>query len=281
MLSCWFSRRCFRRVVVRAKQIGFAEIEAQGFDIADAQLHRARAQSRSVAEMAGVNLSFQHGDIRKSLPYPSNDLCLCLYGVLNHIAVNEILDALRGIAEVTTGYLWRQHAPLAARPPSMSTMSVRRCVSIRTTRSIVWTWNSAMATAPAFNRISFPVLNCRGWRQPLSRWRKSKGLIFSISGLRPTTAGTHPQRCRLRGFPRSWSRGRAILPRSRLYRPCRASSAGCAQPQGDAQMTDLLNSPFTIGFCLVVLVAWITMVCAIFWPGKGGREDDGEPRLLF
>ena len=34
-----------RRVVVRARQMGFAEIEAQGLDIADAQLHRARALS--------------------------------------------------------------------------------------------------------------------------------------------------------------------------------------------------------------------------------------------
>jgi SAM-dependent methyltransferase len=93
-----------RRVVVRAKQMGFSEIEAQGFDIADGQLHRARVHSQSVAEMPGVNISFQNGDLRKKLPYPPNDLCLCLYGVLNHIPIDELPDALRRIAEVTTGF---------------------------------------------------------------------------------------------------------------------------------------------------------------------------------
>ena len=93
-----------RRVVVRAKQIGFAEIEAQGLDIADIQLHRARALSRGVAEMAGVNLTFQHGDLRGKLPCPPNDLCLCLYGVLNHLPINEISHAFRRIADVTAGF---------------------------------------------------------------------------------------------------------------------------------------------------------------------------------
>ena len=37
-----------RRVVVRARQLGFGEIIAHGVDIAETQLHRARALSRGV-----------------------------------------------------------------------------------------------------------------------------------------------------------------------------------------------------------------------------------------
>ncbi len=39
-------------------------------------------------------------------------------------------------------------------------------------------------------------------------------------------------------------------------------------------MTAILHSPFAAGFCLVLLVAWILMLCAIFWPGGGGRRRD-------
>lgn len=93
-----------RRTVTRAMQIGFAAIEAQGFDIAETQLHRARALSRNLAEMQGVTLSFEHGDLRDKLVCPPADLSLCLYGVLNHVPVAEIPQTVRRIAEVTKGY---------------------------------------------------------------------------------------------------------------------------------------------------------------------------------
>lgn len=35
---------------------------------------------------------------------------------------------------------------------------------------------------------------------------------------------------------------------------------------GRAQMSQFLNSPFAIGFCLVALLAWVLMLCALFWP---------------
>jgi hypothetical protein len=40
-------------------------------------------------------------------------------------------------------------------------------------------------------------------------------------------------------------------------------------------MTALLQSPFTIGLCLLLLFAWVMMFCAIFWPQKGpiNRDD--------
>ena len=46
-------------------------------------------------------------------------------------------------------------------------------------------------------------------------------------------------------------------------------------------MTEFLQSPFTIGFCLVALLAWVLMLCALFWPPKKRKDDDDEPRILF
>lgn len=92
-----------RRIVVRAKQLGFAEIVAHGFDIADTQLHRARALSRGVAEMDGVSLTFAHGDLRGRIAGPAAeyDLCLCLCGVLNHMPVCELPEIFSRMARST------------------------------------------------------------------------------------------------------------------------------------------------------------------------------------
>jgi hypothetical protein len=38
-------------------------------------------------------------------------------------------------------------------------------------------------------------------------------------------------------------------------------------------MSEILQSPFTLGVCLLVLVAWVLLVVAIFWPTK----PDGKP----
>lgn len=93
-----------RRVAVRARQIGFAEVTAQGVDIANIQIQRARALSRGVAELSGVNLSFSHGDLRGRLPEGRFDLCLCLYGVLNHIPAAEQAEAFARLAAATSGW---------------------------------------------------------------------------------------------------------------------------------------------------------------------------------
>jgi SAM-dependent methyltransferase len=95
-----------RRVVVRARQLGFSDVAAHGFDIADTQLHRARALSRGVAEMGGVRLTFGYGDLRVRITAPDGacDLCLCLCGVLNHIPVAELPEIFAKIASVTAGY---------------------------------------------------------------------------------------------------------------------------------------------------------------------------------
>ena len=46
-------------------------------------------------------------------------------------------------------------------------------------------------------------------------------------------------------------------------------------------MSQFLDSPFAIGFCVVALLAWVLMLCAIFWPRKSDKDDSDGPRLLF
>jgi SAM-dependent methyltransferase len=92
-----------RRVVVRARQLGF-EITAQGIDIADAQVSRARALSRQLTDLDGVSLSFSYGDLRGKLPSGNFDLCLCLFGVLNHVPAAELPDVFARVGAATNGY---------------------------------------------------------------------------------------------------------------------------------------------------------------------------------
>ena len=46
-------------------------------------------------------------------------------------------------------------------------------------------------------------------------------------------------------------------------------------------MSEFLHSPFAIGVCLVTLVAWVVMLCAIFWPGKDDKDGGNEPPIGF
>ena len=93
-----------RRVVVRARQIGFEEIIARGVDIAEAQLHRARLLSRGLCELKGVQLTYGYGDLRGEIDAPQADICLCLYGVLNHVPVADLPDVMGRMAALTAGY---------------------------------------------------------------------------------------------------------------------------------------------------------------------------------
>lgn len=41
-------------------------------------------------------------------------------------------------------------------------------------------------------------------------------------------------------------------------------------------MSELLHSPWSAAIGLLVVVAWVLMVCAIFFPGRGGKDrEDG------
>jgi SAM-dependent methyltransferase len=94
-----------RRVVTRAREIGFRHIAPRGFDIAEDQVRRARELSAILGRQRGVDLSFEIGGICKRYPEKdaSVDLTLCLCGVLNHLPVQDIPPVFREIARFTRG----------------------------------------------------------------------------------------------------------------------------------------------------------------------------------
>jgi SAM-dependent methyltransferase len=95
-----------RRIVARAHELGFTEISARGFDIAGAQIRRARVLSHDLARLPGVRLTFEVGNMTR--PFPESDgtvdLCLCLYGVLNHVSVACLPKVFAEFARVTGGH---------------------------------------------------------------------------------------------------------------------------------------------------------------------------------
>jgi SAM-dependent methyltransferase len=94
-----------RRSVDWARKMGFTRITARGVDVAEAQVRRARLLSQGLARQAGVSLRFEAGDIRRRMPEPdcSVDVCLCLYGVLNHLPADDLPTIFGEVARVTRG----------------------------------------------------------------------------------------------------------------------------------------------------------------------------------
>jgi SAM-dependent methyltransferase len=95
-----------RRVVTRAQHLGFEAIEARGMDIADGQIDRAKAAARQFGATPHVKVVFEVGNILD--PFREGDgtvdLCLCLYGVLNHVLPADFSALMSGISRVTRGY---------------------------------------------------------------------------------------------------------------------------------------------------------------------------------
>jgi SAM-dependent methyltransferase len=95
-----------RRLVVRAHELGFTSITARGFDIARAQVQRARLLARNLSEISGVELTFDVADLLGELPEgdASVDLTLCLYSVLSHLPVASLPKISAELARVTSGH---------------------------------------------------------------------------------------------------------------------------------------------------------------------------------
>ena len=95
-----------RRLVTRACALGFTSITARGFDIAQAQIQRARLLSRNLSSLPGVNFTFDVADLTGRLPESdtSVDITLCLYSVLSHVPVASLTDISAEIARVTSGH---------------------------------------------------------------------------------------------------------------------------------------------------------------------------------
>ena len=97
-----------RRMVIHAHALGFASITARGFDIAQAQIQRARLAAKNLSNLPGVkvNLTFDVADLTERLSEPdaSVDLTLCLYSALSHLPVAGLKDISTEIARVTSGH---------------------------------------------------------------------------------------------------------------------------------------------------------------------------------
>jgi SAM-dependent methyltransferase len=94
------------RLVIRARALGFTSIVARGFDMAEAQIERARPLARKLSGLPGVDITFEVADLTARLPEPdgSVDITLCLYSVLSHLPVAGLADVSTEIARVTSGY---------------------------------------------------------------------------------------------------------------------------------------------------------------------------------
>jgi SAM-dependent methyltransferase len=86
--------------------MGFTRIVARGFDVAEAQIRRARVLARDAAGLPGVELRFEVSDLARPLPEADNsiDLALCLYCVLNHAPIADVRRVAGEFARVTRGH---------------------------------------------------------------------------------------------------------------------------------------------------------------------------------
>lgn len=107
-----------RRLVTHARALGFTEITARGFDIAQAQIKRARVLARNLSSLPGVNFTFEVADLLSPLPEANTsvDITLCLYSVLSHLPAAGLSDIAEEIARVTSGYFITIVRPIGSMP---------------------------------------------------------------------------------------------------------------------------------------------------------------------
>jgi SAM-dependent methyltransferase len=119
-----------RRLVTRALELGFSRIDARGFDIAEAQIARARALSRELAGKPEVSLTFDVADLCGGLPEKdaSVDLTVCLYSVLSHLEIVRLPWVAHQLARVTRGFFVATVRPVGS-PPSVFVDSVENAHS--------------------------------------------------------------------------------------------------------------------------------------------------------
>ena len=104
--------------MLRARALGFSSITARGFDIAEAQIKRARLTAGNLSSLPGVNLQFDVADLTDRLPESDAavDLTLCLYSALSHLPVSSLKDISTEIARVTSGHFIATVRPVGSTP---------------------------------------------------------------------------------------------------------------------------------------------------------------------
>jgi SAM-dependent methyltransferase len=108
-----------RRLVTRARVLGFTDITARGFDRSREQVQHARLLARDLCEISGINLTFDVADLTGELPDVdgSVDLTLCPCGVLRHLPVPSLPKT--GLARVTSEHFVTTVRSVG-RPPAIS-----------------------------------------------------------------------------------------------------------------------------------------------------------------
>jgi SAM-dependent methyltransferase len=121
-----------RRLVTRALALGFARITARGFDIAAAQIDRARRLSSDLSGRPEVELIFEVADLCERLPEAdrSVDLTVCLYSVLSHLEVIRLPWIAQELARVTRGFFVATVRPIGS-PPSVFVDTVENAQQFR------------------------------------------------------------------------------------------------------------------------------------------------------
>jgi SAM-dependent methyltransferase len=107
-----------RRCVTHAHRLGFAQIVARGFDLAEAQIETARRNAADLAALPGVDLAFEVADLTGPLPEEdaSVDVTLCLYSVLSHLPVTVLPKVTMELARVTRGQFVTTVRPVGSMP---------------------------------------------------------------------------------------------------------------------------------------------------------------------
>lgn len=96
-----------RRMALRARELGFAQVKAIGFDISSGMINLAKADAARIGDQA-IRMSFAVRDITKGPAFGTAefDICLCLYGVLNHLPVAAHREVAAELSRVTRDSLF-------------------------------------------------------------------------------------------------------------------------------------------------------------------------------
>jgi SAM-dependent methyltransferase len=185
-----------RRTVDWAAKMGFTRITARGVDLAEAQVRRARLLSQEVARHAGVSLRYEVGDIRERMPEPdcSVDICLCLYGVLNHLPADDLSTVLGEVARATKGRFVATFRAIGS-TPTIYVDGVKAAKAYHQDnargRLQVEFQNGAQTSFPSH---LFSAAEIRALATPALEIEELSGLDLSMVASRPTRTGIRRRR---------------------------------------------------------------------------------------
>ena len=105
------------RVVLRARELGFARVDAFGFDISTVMIDLAKAAAAHMEDHA-VRMHFVVRDITSGSAFGNNsfDITMCLYGVLNHLPRSAHSQVAAELSRVTSDSLFVTVRTIGSQP---------------------------------------------------------------------------------------------------------------------------------------------------------------------